>query len=331
MRTYLTYPSLLVLALLGLASRSAHAQSTCSIDTDCVKGWTCQVTGGSSCGSPACAPGEKCEQLPSDCVSEEFKSCRPGACRADSDCAEDMVCHSHTESDCAPSACAAGEECPPPRCELKTESACVPRYVLPCTTASDCGAGFQCESGGEECACSGSDPGGSGASDGSEPPPTPSSCTCTTAASRCQAVAVSCEQNSDCSGGWTCAVVASASDCASTAGPSPTPGSGARDGGGGALPPDCRPSADIKQCVPPYYGLVDGFKGVDLDSSDGPNAGGGDATAGNADDAYTPENGTADPTSSAGCSVGHGSRAGSTLAVLGALGLFSALRRRRAR
>ena len=68
MRTRLTLTSLLALALFGLASRPAQAQSSCSFDTDCVKGWTCQVSGGTACAAPACRPGEKCDELPIDCV-----------------------------------------------------------------------------------------------------------------------------------------------------------------------------------------------------------------------------------------------------------------------
>jgi len=332
MRAHLTLASLLALTLFGLAPRPAHAQSTCSADSDCVKGWTCQVSGGSGCASPGCAPGETCEPLPSDCAPAEYKSCRPAPCGADSDCASGMVCYTHTESDCPPSACASGQECPAPTCEPRTESACVPRYLLPCTTASDCGTGFECVSGDELCACDdGSAPAADGAGGGVPPTPTPPSCTCATQASRCVAPAVNCNADGDCLAGWTCAVVASTSDCAST--PESNAGSGAQ---GGATPtpepPDCRPSADVKQCVPPYYGLTEGG-GVALGSSDdassGPTPSNGEATAGN----VPPRGDSAQDESTAGggCSVGHGSRSGSTLALLGALGLFGALRRRRAR
>ena len=335
MRAYRTFPSLLALTLFGLASRPAHAESTCSADSDCVKGWTCQVSGGVACASPACPPGEKCEPQPSDCVNQDFKSCQPGACRADSDCADGMVCYTHTETNCPPTACAQGQECASLPCEPKTESACVPRYVLPCTTASDCGAGFQCETAGEECACSGSAGGSADASDGGTPVPAPEqpSCICEPSKDlRCHAASVSCDKDSDCTTGWTCAVVASTSDCGSAPAPNPTPGSGAQ---GGATPqPDCLPSADLKQCVPPYYALVQGAKGVTHDSSGSPTLGTGEATSGNAGIPPAADSGKDDNgTSSAGCSVAvaHGSRAGSAVAVLGALGLFSALRRRRAR
>jgi MYXO-CTERM domain-containing protein len=334
MRAYSTFPSLLALALFGLASRPAHAQSTCSSDSECVKGWTCQVSGGSSCGAAPCAPGEKCEQQPSDCANVEYKSCRPAGCSADSDCADGMVCYTHTETNCAPTACASGQECAAPVCEPKTESACVPRYVLPCATASDCGAGFSCESAGEQCTCSGSAGRGDDASDGgASQPPEPPDCTCQPSTElRCRAAIVTCDEDSDCSTtGWRCAQVASGSDCASTPESDPNPGSGAQ--GSGAPPPDCRPSAPVKQCMPPYYDLVQGIEGGDREDSAGiPTLGGGDANSGNGAVPGSAESDKDDATSSAaGCSVAHGSRAGSTVALLGVLGLFGALRRRRAR
>jgi MYXO-CTERM domain-containing protein len=332
MRSYLTFSSLLAVAWVGLASRPAHAQSACSADSDCVKGWTCQVSGGTGCAAPACPPGEKCEPQPIDCVSEVYTSCQPAACQADSDCAEGMVCYTHTESNCAPTACAAGQECPVPVCEARTVSACVPRYVLPCTTASDCGPGFQCELGEEQCTCSSSGSAGrSGDGDqGGAPAPAESTCTCEPSTEmRCRAATVNCAVDSDCATGWTCAVVGSTSDCRSA--PEQDPGSGAR---GGATPtPECRPSANIKQCVPPYYTLIPSVLGIDRDSSQSPTAGTGDVASGNGAIAPTAESGKGDgaSTSSAGCAVAPGSRSGSALALLGVLGLFGALRRRRVR
>ncbi len=338
MRTHLTFASLLAVALFGSAARPAHAQSTCSTDSECVKGWTCQVSGSSTCASAPCPPGEKCE--PTKCANVEIKSCQPGACHADSDCADGMVCYTHTETNCPPTACAPGQECAAASCEPKTESACVPRYLLPCVTASDCGSGFTCESSGEECACSGSAGGSDDASAGGAPLPTPPQPSCTCEPSKdlhCQAASVSCDKDSDCSAGWSCAVVASASDCASAHAPTPNPGSGAQGGGANATPPDCHPSADVKPCVPPYYALIQGAKGVARDSAGNPTlavggeTGAEDATSGNSTVPPTAESSKDEGTSSAGCSLAGGSRPGSALALLGALGVFGALRRRRAR
>jgi len=335
MRVHSTLSSLLAFALFGLASLPAYAQSTCSADSECVKGWTCQVSGGTACAAPACAPGEKCEQQPIDCVNEEYRSCQPGPCRVDSDCADGMVCYTHTESDCAPSACAPGQECPTPACESKTESACVPRYVLPCSTASDCGDGFQCESAGEQCSCSGSAGSSDSASDGGAPTPAPQEPDCVCEPSkelRCHAATVNCTADSDCPADWSCAAIAVSGGCANAPASNASSGAGAQ--GGGAAAPDCRPAADVKQCVPPYYSLIQGAHGVDRDAAGSPTLGyGGRPGSADSGSAIPPkaESGSDDASSSAGCSVAYGSRAGSALAVFGALGLFGALRRRRAR
>src|SRR4051812_26574769 len=126
MRAFSTLTSLLALSALVVVPRLAHAQSSCSADSECVKGWTCQVSGVTGCAAPACPPGEKCETQPSDCTTTEFKSCRPAPCQADSDCADGLICFTQTASNCPPAACAPGQTCPEQVCESKTESACVP-------------------------------------------------------------------------------------------------------------------------------------------------------------------------------------------------------------
>ncbi len=208
----------------------------------------------------------------------------------------------------------------------------MPRYLLPCTTASDCGSGFLCEPAGEECACSGSAGGSDQAGDGGTPVPPPAepSCICEPSKDlRCNPATVSCAKDSDCTSGWTCAEVGSTSDCASSPAPNPSPDGGAQ--GGGSPPPDCRSSANIKQCVPPYYALIQGAKGVARDSAGSPTLAAGDASSSNGAVPPSSESGKDDGTSSAGCSVAHGSRTSSALAMLSVLGLFGVLRRRRAR
>jgi hypothetical protein len=342
MRTFLIPSSLLTFALLALSSRPAFADSTCSKDTDCVKGWTCQVSGSSGgCSAPACAPGEKCDDLPVECdPPQEFKSCRPAPCSSDSDCAAGMVCYTRTETDCPPIACAPGESCPAPRCEPTTESACVPRYLLPCTTASECGPGFSCEAV-EECSCSGSSGNGSGEDSSGSPTPAPDapsddtpeppaptdnpSCTCEPSKElHCRAAIVTCAVDADCSNGWTCATVSNGSDCASTPEPAPAPG----EDGGSAPQDDCAPSAPVKQCVPPYYALVGSVRGVDNDSNGSPTLGGSESGNGSA----APTAGTKDgaASSSGGCAVSHGHSSGSALTLLGLASVFGLLRRRRA-
>ena len=328
MRAHLTIPCLLALALLSLAPRAARAQSSCSTDTDCAKGWSCQVSGGSGCASPACPPGQACETQPIDCSTVEYKSCQPGPCHADSDCADGMVCYTYTESACPLGVCAAGQECPE-TCVPKTASACVPRYVLPCATADDCGSGFQCEAQGESCTCSGSAPQGKDGSGGSAPvAPDEPTCTCEPASDlHCHASTVTCLADTDCSAGWTCMAVGSSSDCASSAAPNPVPGAGAP---GAAPAPDCGPSPDVKQCVPPYYALLQGARGVSHDAAGSPTWVAAEGSPSGAIAPQADDGSNGDAVSSAGCSVTRGAGNGSAWLFLGALGVFGVLRRRRA-
>jgi len=90
--------------------------------------------------------------------------------------------------------------------------------------------------------------------------------------------------------------------------------------------------------VPPYYALVGGINGVERGASDSgstPTQGGG-VSAGDAQDvaaipptAHESAN-DADTSTAGGCSMARGAGSGSTLVLFGALGLLSALRRRRA-
>ena len=352
MRTFSTLTSLLALSSLLVLPGLAHAEKTCTADTDCAKGWTCQVSGAVDCAVPACPPGEKCESQPADCGHAESKSCQPAACHADSDCAEGMVCYTFTSQSCSSSDCAEGRECPEPasNCTSSTQSLCAPRYVLPCTTASDCGSGFRCEST-EQCSCSGSaggsapSPGtnGSNASAGSaSTPPPETSCTCEPSKEKsCHTDPVTCAADSDCLAGWTCVAFVSNPPCAS-GGFDPAPGAGAQGGATPTPTPDCPAPTETKQCAPPYYALVGDSRGIGHDSlgiptsGSGTNEGASDGaippTANNPGDKGSTAAGDGDSSSSAGCSVTPGARTtGSTLALFGVLGLFSALRRRRAR
>ena len=351
MQTRPTISSILALGLFGwcaLAARPAAAD-TCSTDSDCVKGWSCQVSGATGCATPACPPGVPCD--PGPCQNEVFKSCQPAACKADSDCAAGMVCFTHTESDCAPSVCSSKDaNCPAPVCETKTTSACVPRYLLPCTTAADCGAGFSCAQNEPSCGCSGSSgsSNGSGSADagsagpgnadaGAPVPPVPDpvpNCTCTpTEGQSCTALPVTCASAADCAAGWTCEATLTSSDCATT-----EPGYPATDGGAPTPPPSpepCTPSVSVKQCLPPYYSLV--HNSGSLDSSTvlpgGAAPGKGETGSGSNNSGAQPVAATGNDTgatsSAAGCSVAFGSRAGGAGGLLVALGLLGVLRRRR--
>ena len=140
-----------------LSASGAFAQdSECEVDADCEQGFECQVTGGSSCAGPACAPDEDCE--PVVCETEEFRSCVPGSCETDSDCAENMVCESHELGACSQPACSSDGDCPEAECTSEVYSRCEYRWNLSCEAAADCGEGFDCVEL-EECSCSGGEAG----------------------------------------------------------------------------------------------------------------------------------------------------------------------------
>jgi len=65
------------------------AADQCSEDSDCPKGFTCEVGPAVACPEVACvdgADGEKCDEAP-DCTTEEVHYCASIDCSADSDCA----------------------------------------------------------------------------------------------------------------------------------------------------------------------------------------------------------------------------------------------------
>ncbi|MGD0676396.1 MAG: hypothetical protein ABSC94_13335 [Polyangiaceae bacterium] len=164
-----------VAALLALGAlfvpELARADTSCSHDSDCTTGFTCQASGVSACPpTPACPPGPACTTVAPDCTPETLYTCQPGPCTTDADCASGMVCHADTYESCGASgavACAKGDECPPvpitpPTCTTVTEpSVCVPKYELPCKVDSDCGDHFTCVPD-VTTVCSGSSGSGSG-------------------------------------------------------------------------------------------------------------------------------------------------------------------------
>jgi len=331
---------------LALTPRAAAAQNSCSSDTECVKGWTCQVTGGSGCGS-ACPSGQECAPAP-DCAPQQIKSCLPGPCQTDRDCADGMVCSTLTEAHCAPTACPPNDaSCVPAPCTPTTTRACIPRYLLPCATAADCGgAGFDCVANVQECACPGvAAPAGSGSAGSGTPGAPPSDagpapadvdassgCTCAPATGQhCTVRPVDCSSAADCIAGWTCEAIGSTSDCASQ--PAPPPGATPADAG--ALPPadPCVASATVKQCLPPYASLVGGSGAA---VGGGLAADGSNPTVGTPSGAGTPvpaanpeKSGSGGATSTAGCSVAWGANSGGAAGLLLTLGLVGGLRRRR--
>jgi hypothetical protein len=283
-------------AALGAWAEGAGAQS-CADDTGCPKGFSCEVTGMSNCGAstPAARPacdGGACSQQPLPelpvpaCDPQEYRSCVPGNCMTDSDCATGMVCHERSTGTCAvaPSGpCSSDMKCPPPAptiCTETVEHICIPRYVLPCEQASDCGDGFTCEPQ-SVCGCSAGSSGTAGAGAAGNPVPStptpppamdagaaepqadrafapappPPDCTCKpTDEKYCKVIEVVCRADSDCPKTFTC----KQSYVASTGPACVAPAKG--DGGtcGAALPP-----TNVYRCVPPYENLDPGYGGKD--------------------------------------------------------------------
>lgn len=181
-------------AAVGGWANTSVAQ-TCSDNSGCPKGYSCEVTGVSGCTATAPAPSTPPEAggaggasagdpgaagasaqdagaapaydagtgdakfappPPPDkpvpgCDTQEYRSCVPGKCASDGDCADGMVCHERSIGTCTSAAippCAPGAMCPGPSAPVCTETVehiCVPRYLLPCEKAAECGAGFTCE------------------------------------------------------------------------------------------------------------------------------------------------------------------------------------------
>src|SRR5262249_35719598 len=140
--------SLLASGAVALFAGAAHAGQSCTVDTDCEHGFTCQTNGISACPAIACAPNTDC---PQPFCPPPSKECVPGPCNAHSDCADGMVCYQSEQKSCtnatAP-ACPPNADCPalppppPPECTVTTTRSCVPRYLLPCTNDAGCGEGF---------------------------------------------------------------------------------------------------------------------------------------------------------------------------------------------
>lgn len=140
-------------AVAPFAVSAAARAATCG-DQTCPKNWECRSEPAPTPGI-ACAPGADCA-VPEPTTVEY---CAPLPCSSNADCASDMVCYSETHTECDdPPPCAKDADCAAPAdvaCTSVTQSACVPRYVPPCGTDSDCGVGFTCEAQ-QDCSCGGS-------------------------------------------------------------------------------------------------------------------------------------------------------------------------------
>jgi MYXO-CTERM domain-containing protein len=357
MRNHQTLSPWVAVVLFGLATFSARAaqadDSTCQTDTDCGKGWSCQVTGGTACGAPACPPGAICDPAPA-CTNTVIKSCVPANCSTDADCADGMACHAEPVA-CPAIACPSNADCAQPVCDPGPRQ-CTPKYELPCAADADCGAGFTCAYGE---VCSGGSASGSGSSGtppspggaGSGDVPAPSTCT-TSTAGNCQLTPVACLNNADCQMGWSCMDVAPGYGCAevsamgsggtNSAGASaPAPGSAGvagtagSAGSAGSVSIDCPPPpAPMMQCVPPSYssgyGTNKGSSATTGSAGAASRGGSGLSTPAAPGATSGPSSaGSGDAATSTSCAVAVPGAAGNRVFALLALGLLGFARRRR--
>lgn len=318
--------------------------SGCSTNQECGRGYECTVVGSSGCAPSACPAGASCPP-PEPCTPTEERACTPAHCMADADCADGMICHEWTEA-VATSDCACPSDMPDCGCADPTTPAeppvtvkiCTPRYVLPCTTASDCGDGFTCEEL-QSCGCAGSAGGGATPQPGMAPLPPegaagassadPPACNCQPSGDfACVVKPVACQVDTECAAGWHCVIDVAVSS------PACAPGADC-----GAAEPAPMPTSGT--CQPPYYGAQ---AGSDLEkpttSQSGSDKGGTPTGSGTTGTAGSTNAGTPNPEANAADAESHESSAcqfGRAPASQGAFGLLAVLgalvglsRRRRA-
>ncbi|MCL2448231.1 MAG: rhomboid family intramembrane serine protease [Polyangiaceae bacterium] len=257
-------------AIVPATARAAGTDGGCTQDSDCAKGFSCQVSGVSGCPKVACptpaADGAAPECDP--CTPVMSYSCQPASCTTDADCGSGMACITNTSGGCSSSgvACAPGDEClppSPPTCTTTTSSVCTFRYNLPCTQDADCGDNFTCTPyANETCGTSAGTTGVVGIGTATPAPPTapidaqaappPAAddasigCTTTTlSTSHCVPHTITCSADTDCPATWTCppAPLPSGPRCAA-----------APDGStAGCVDVGATPVASPSTCEPPYY------------------------------------------------------------------------------
>ena len=320
--------SVAVLVSLGalFGSVSARADTLCTQDSDCAKGFTCQtVQGGCSLTPPAtaCEPGVECDAAaaaPPDCTGTGERLCEPGPCTTDADCASGMACHATSTESCGTPGCAD----PSQGCStavtcttVNGPSMCVPKYELPCTVDADCGDHFTCtpNMGG---VCEGSVSG-----DGAAPTIV---CTTTpTGTSSCVPNTIDCKVDGDCPATWTCSGSSGGAlgDCAS--------GGESVDGAVTTTPCTPNPAPTPTYCIPPSYG--GSFASSSHGSSDGSGASGSNQgaapTSGQSSPTTPQSTGTEGGASGGGCGVG-GSPGGGAIWLCAAAMALGLARRRRA-
>lgn len=219
--------------LLAIAG-TANAQAPCG-EAMCPAGYSCKVGSYDACDDEcANAPGGDGDCQASSCETVEYEYCERAACETDADCGGTMVCHTSVHAACPPAACV-DETCEPsPGCVETEITQCTPRSELPCQTADDCGAGYDCVEA-VTCTCSGTSPGATpdpgapvdapiAAPPSTAPTPSaapipsdtapapPEDCSCTPSGiNYCQLEELECETDADCPADFNC--IASPSSC----------------------------------------------------------------------------------------------------------------------
>lgn len=362
----------------ALAIPAAASAQLCASNADCVKGTSCQVTssGGTvSSTGPACPKGElDCAAAsvptPTTTPPPTVMQCQPLPCRADSDCATGMVCHTESATTCSGGGSAVSSPCPPnticpplpapepTTCTTTTTSLCTFKWQLPCNTDAECGDAFTCEIGCEGIAAGGGSvgSGAGGATTVSTGKANPSSTSandvgvatappvCTPSfPGWCQARATRCTADADCPADWSC-----------VAAPVPVAVPGGSGPGSTAVDVTVAPTsgtppmAVVKVCQSPAgFGVKGGTSAGGSDASSGsstPTTGANGGNGGNAGNVGTTSGptptkpGATPPTnpetaSPSGASSGCRAVAGgqSSMLGLGVLGLLLALGTRRRR
>ncbi len=224
-----------VVAACLVAPASAFASSDCTTDADCGDGFTCQEIQ-EPCPATPCQVGQDCTNNCQPTTTHQCEPEPPASCTSVSDCSGNDVCVTYSWEECSGTAvaCADGKDCdagaaPDTSCTTHTEGYCLPPYLAPCTTASDCGAGFTCEEE-QSCVCSGSGGSGSGSAGSSTgtstgaDPATPDAgmadagsgtadagtpednCSCQgTGTKYCKLIETECTNDTDCPGDMVCA------------------------------------------------------------------------------------------------------------------------------
>lgn len=333
--------------LLMTISAPAFAQSSdeCSTDADCPDDFICESIEWGAC--PGCVPGEECPP----CETGTTNVCAPPPpqqCDDSAPCGDGEVCVKYTFEECdggaAPSVPCSSEDpdcgndrpSDPPECSTIEESYCVPKYLAPCESDSDCGAGFLCETA-EVCACSGGGSTGAAPGPGEDPdpdmgsgdPPEEPDCVCEPAdTAYCQLIEVECTSDSDCVGDLTC-------QDGYGGGSEPSPGVPCMvDEDGNTDCPDTDPPEPVEPtsyCAPPGYGYYGaGVDGGGYGESVANATGRDDATVTNSErEEFFPVDGTdgdGDKQSPSSCSTANGGPSGSLLLLL--VGLLLTRRRR---